>query len=348
MIGTMAKWKEGLANKRRLFSGKVVQKPTRPRRLQEPVSTAAGIAMLSSLAANTKITIDANKTIDQVTGLLASGAQNGAILINMAKDGKGHNMFMMPDIMNMNHSVYNENYCGHGAACSVYKTKLPGSSGKVKVCFDSNWGIPKRTHIVDEGNLYTYDGEGVSMIGTMAKWKEGLANKRRLTSRRLADIAATTATVPVPATPSAAAEVVKTLAGNTNISIDANKTVDQITALLASDVKSGAIVINNGPANINLFMMPDIMNVAHSVYNENYCAKGAACHVYKTKMPMSSGKIKVCIDGKWGTGKYENRTYIVDEGNLYSFDGEGFSMIGTIEAWKSKLANKRRLLHKKH
>jgi hypothetical protein len=111
-----------------------------PRRLQEPVSTMAAAALLSELAKNTKIPFDANKGLDQLSTLMSSGAIDGAVVLNMDKNGLGHKLFMMPDVVNMNHTVYHENFCAFNAACDIFKTKLLGASGKIKVCIDSAWG----------------------------------------------------------------------------------------------------------------------------------------------------------------------------------------------------------------
>ena len=163
-------------------SAKVVKAEV-PRRLFEPVTMAAGAAILLVLASKSDIKLDANELVDQLKGVFASQAQNGAVVINMAKDKKGHNMFMMPDVFNFEHTVYHENYCAHGHACHAFKTSGTFSSTKVKICMDSPWGIPKRTHIVSEGGLYVYNGDGLDMIGSVDKWAEGLKNGRRLDTR---------------------------------------------------------------------------------------------------------------------------------------------------------------------
>merc|ERR1719476_185489 len=171
----------------------------------------------------------------------------------------------MNDVMNMGHTVYNQNYCAFGAACHVYKQWLPGTSGKIKVCIDSAWGSGKytdRTYIVDEGNLYKWDGEGFSIVGSIAKWKAALQKRRRLAQRRLQD----------PVTAAAAVGVVTELAKNTSITVDANKMVDQLKGVLSSDAKNGAVVLNmdKAKAGHTLYMMNDVMNMGHTVYNQNY------------------------------------------------------------------------------
>ena len=123
--------------------------------------------------------------IDQLKAIMGGQAQAGAIVINMAKDKKGHNLFMMNDVMNMYHTVYHENFCAIGASCHVYKQWLPFCSSKVKVCVDGPWGVPQRTHIVEEGNLYTYNGEGFNMMGSVDQWKAALKSRRRLQTRKL-------------------------------------------------------------------------------------------------------------------------------------------------------------------
>jgi hypothetical protein len=150
----------------------------------------AAAALLSELAKNTKIAFDANKGVDQLSTLMRTGAIDGAVVLNMDKNVLGHKLFMMPDVLNMNHTVYHENFCAFNAACHIFKTKLLGASGKIKVCIDSAWGAGEykdRTYVVDEGYLYTWDGEGFNVKGTVSKWKAGLTNKRRLmkTIRRL-------------------------------------------------------------------------------------------------------------------------------------------------------------------
>jgi hypothetical protein len=127
-----------------------------PRRLQEPVSTMAAADLLSELAKNTKIAFDANKGVDQLSTLTSSGAIDGAVVLNMDKNGLGHKLFMMPDVVNMNHTVYHENFCAFNAGCDIFKTKLQGASGKIKVFIDSAWGAGEykdRTYVVDEGYL---------------------------------------------------------------------------------------------------------------------------------------------------------------------------------------------------
>jgi hypothetical protein len=123
------------------------------------------------LAKNTSISLDANKGFDQLTNLLGSGAIVGAIVLNAAADGKGHDLYYMADVMNVNHSVYHKNYCGFNAACHVYKTKLPGASNKVKLSIDRPWGTAAykdNTMIVDECMIYVLDGTGTSLKGNVA------------------------------------------------------------------------------------------------------------------------------------------------------------------------------------
>ena len=408
------------------MSAKLVR-PTVPRRLLDPVTLAAGATIIGKLAEKCEIKLDANQLVTQLQGIMGSQAQAGAIILNMDKGGKGHNMFMMNDVMNMHHTVYNENYCAHGSACHVYKQWLPFASGKVKVCMDSAWGVPQRTYVVDEGNLYAYDGEGITMVGSIDAWKAGLSNGAQtlppapaagaeptpaagagtLTPEATATIAAEVTKLPEvptsserrlskrranlkqyaadkynaakeagsrfvagakgkyqdlkakgknwlgmkrrlqePATKGAATEILGKLADKFSISLDANKLVDQLTGIFASAAQDGAVVINmdkSGKGH-NMFMMNDVMNFNHTVYNENYCSNKSACHVYKTKLAFGSPHIKVCMDSKWGTPE---RTHTVSEGNLYAYDGEGFNMIGSVAKWKEGLKNGARRLSKR-
>lgn len=123
------------------------------------------------MAKNTSISFDANKGVDQLTNLLCSGAIVDAIVLNAAADGKGHDLYSMADVMNVNHTVYHKNYCAFNAACHVYKTKLPGASNKFKLCIDGPWGTAAykdNIMIVDEGMLYVLDGTGISLKGNDA------------------------------------------------------------------------------------------------------------------------------------------------------------------------------------
>ena len=161
-----------------------VFKPNVTRRLQDPATALAGAEILGKLAGKVNASIDANKLVDQLRSTIGNQEQPGAIFINMSKDKKGHNMRMMNDVVSISR-IYLENYCAYKTACHIWKTQFPFGSPKIKVCMDSECEGPTiRKYTVSQGNLYMYDGEGFDMIGSIDAWKAGLANRRRLSTRR--------------------------------------------------------------------------------------------------------------------------------------------------------------------
>jgi hypothetical protein len=298
--------------------------------------------VLTELAKNTKVAFDANKTITQPSALFASGAVNGAIVLNMDKNKKPHKFFVMNDVMNTNHMFYSDNFCTFGSACHVYKTSIPLASSFITVFVDRAKGSSEyagRYYTLQEGVLYVWNGKGFDSKGSITGWKAGLANKRRLvqTIRRLQ-------------APTDKPSAVTELAKNTNISFDANKAIYQLAGLLGSTALEGGIVINasTDKKSHKLFAMNDVMNMGHHLYNEIYCALNTACHVYKTKLPLSSPQIKVCVDGPNGAGAYAGNTMIVSEGLLYVLDGAGISLKGSVASWKAALHVRSRLFRNKN
>jgi hypothetical protein len=154
------------------------------KRLQATVATGAAIlGIISQLAGNTQITVDANKLFDQVSATLKTGAQKGCMVINLDSAGKDHTFYGMPDVMNMGGHINNPIRCAFGTQCVVYKLALPGASGKIKVGVDGASGAGAfvgNFFYLDEGYVYHWTGKGFLITGNMANWRAALDKRRRL------------------------------------------------------------------------------------------------------------------------------------------------------------------------
>jgi hypothetical protein len=143
--------------------------------------------------------------------------------------------------------------------------------------------------------------------------------------------------------------IIKTLAGNTQVTVDANKLFDQVSATLKSGADKGCIVMNLDSAGKDhtFYAMPDVMNMGGLVNNPIKCAFGTQCAVYKLAFPMASSKIKVGVDGKSGAGAFKGDFFFLDEGYVYHWTGKGFKIVGNMVNWRAALDKKRRLFRPK-
>jgi hypothetical protein len=144
--------------------------------------------------------------------------------------------------------------------------------------------------------------------------------------------------------------IIKTLAGNTQVTVDANKLFDQVKGTLKSGSKNGCIVLNldSKGKEHTFYAMPDVVNFGGLIHNPITCAFGTHCVVYKMSTPMSSSKIKVGVDGKNGAGAFKGKFYYLDEGLVYNWTGAGFNPTGNMKNWREALDHRRRLFRHQH
>merc|ERR1712226_873543 len=114
-MGTRDGWMKALDARqhrvRRLYSD---SKAARFRRLDKaaPTDRPSAASMMTDIAKNTKITVDVNKLLDQLGGILKSSGGDEALIINM--DTADHTFFCKPDVMNLGGLIKQENYCPSG------------------------------------------------------------------------------------------------------------------------------------------------------------------------------------------------------------------------------------------
>lgn len=139
--------------------------------------------------------------------------------------------------------------------------------------------------------------------------------------------------------------IIKTLTGNTQVTVNANTLFDQVKATLHSGANKGCIVMNldSKGKEHTFYAMPDVMSMGGLIHNPITCAFGTHCVVYKMSFPMASSKIKVGVDGKSGAGAFKGKFYFLDEGLVYNWTGTGFNPTGTMKNWREALDHRRRL-----
>jgi hypothetical protein len=100
--------------------------------------------------------------------------------------------------------------------------------------------------------------------------------------------------------------IIKTLTGNTQVTVNANTLFDQVKATLQSGAKNGCIVMNldSKGKEHTFYAMPDVVSMGGLINNPITCAFGTHCVVYKISLPFASSKIKVGVDGKNGAGAF--------------------------------------------